>query len=187
MTTETRPPGCICVLEESYLRFEYDVICDEYDEYVGFGGAWCKSCFHRKACHVDESDEIDNRPLDESDEGDKSVLQDIVRLLFQRLGEAALEIASLKELLADRESDLMFEYKSRVAAEEKLLLAEDTASSESRFERALRVLGDCCEGIECLCIEPPDEYENPEDHAQYCHHYMIAVIEAALENRPFPE
>ena len=81
----------------------------------------------------------------------------------------------------------MFEYKSRVAAEEKLLLAEDTASSESRFERALSVLSDCCEGIECLCIEPPEEHENPEDHAQYCHHYMLALIEAALENRPFPE
>ena len=54
--TKTMPDGCKCYLEASWLRCEHEVICDEYDEYVGFGGAWCKTCAHRKACHVDESD-----------------------------------------------------------------------------------------------------------------------------------
>ena len=148
----TMPDGCKCSPDDWAGNDAIIPICTGY---VGSDSAdFCHRCNHDEACHVtdaaDTADTVDNRELDESDEGDKSVLQDSVRLLFQRLGEAALENASLKELLADRESDLMFEYKSRVAAEEKLLLAEDTDNGESLSLFGVVLFPDTVDGQELL-------------------------------------
>ena len=154
MTKEraTLPPGCKCQPEDWAGNDGIIPICKGYVESAG--DDFCHHCNHDEACHVtdaaDTADTVDNRELDESDEGDKSVLQDSVRLLFQRLGEAALENANLKELLADRTRDVEYEYELRIAAEEKLLLAEDTDNGESLSLFGVVLFPDTVDGQELL-------------------------------------
>ena len=143
----TMPDGCKCSPEDWAGNDAIIPICTGY---VGSDSAdFCHRCNHDEACHA-AVDEIDNRSLDESDESDKSVLQDSVRLLFQRLGEAALENANLKELLADRTRDVEYEYELRIAAEEKLLLAEDTDNGESLSLFGVVLFPDTVDGQELL-------------------------------------
>jgi len=142
--TKTMPDGCKCSPDDWAGNDAIIPICTGY---VGSDSAdFCHRCNHDEACHA-AVDEIDNRPLDE---GDDSVLQDSVRLLFQRLGEAALENANLKELLADRTRDVEYEYELRIAAEEKLLLAEDTDNGESLSLFGVVLFPDTVDGQELL-------------------------------------
>jgi len=72
-------------------------------------------------------------------------------------------------------------------------------SKQPTHERAaLKLLHSCLYNAdECQCIDPPEDRDaddergnNPEDpsaHSQYCPVYMLAVIKAGLEGKPFLE
>jgi hypothetical protein len=69
-------------------------------------------------------------------------------------------------------------------------------AAATRHEQALRLLQDCLDNLECDCIDPPEErdpddergtdHNDPSAHSQYCSHYTLAVIDAALNGKDFP-